>query len=71
MEKQNGIIIGYVVHVMGPEFSQEIFVQDAKTTSVEIPGLRPFTSYTFTISAMTNVGTGPVATITPEEGENV
>ena len=57
---------------MGPDFSQEILVQDAETTSVEVPGLMPFTSYTFQVSAMTKAGTGPVATIsstTPEGGE--
>ena len=72
MEKRNGIITGYTVQVVGPDSPGEIPVQSAGTTSVEIPGLRPFTSYTFNISAMTKAGTGPAATIsfkTPEGGE--
>ena len=72
IEKQNGVITGYTVKVVGPDSPREIPVQGADTTSVEIPGLRPFTSYTFNISAMTKAGTGPAATIsskTPEGGE--
>ena len=72
VEKQNGIITGYTVKVVGPDSPREIPVQGAGTTSVEIPGLRPFTSYTFNVSAMTKGGTGPAATVsskTPEGGE--
>ena len=71
-EKRNSIIAGYTVRVVGPDSPVEIQVQGADTTSVEIPGLRPSTSYTFNVSAMTNTGTGPAATIsskTPEGGE--
>ena len=56
---------------MGPDSSREISVQDANITSVEIPDLKPFTSYTFKVSAMTKAGTGPAVTIistTPEGG---
>ena len=72
VKKQNGLVTGYTVKVVGPDFPGEISVQGAGTTSVEIPGLRPFTSYTFNVSAMTKAGTGPAATIsskTPEGGE--
>ena len=58
--------------VVGPDSPGEIPVQGAGTTSVEIPGLRPFASYTFNVSAMTKAGTGPAAIIsskTPEESE--
>ena len=69
LEKRNGVISGYTIQVVGPDSSREIPVQDAETTTVK---LRPFTSYTFHVSAMTKAGTGPVATIsstTPEGGE--
>ena len=72
VEKQNGVIIGYTVEFMGPDSPREIQVKESNATSVEIPGLRPFTSYTFNISAMTKAGTGPATTIssrTPEGGE--
>ena len=59
-EKRNGVITGYTVQVEGPGFSQKMLVQDVKT---EIPSLKPFTSYTFKVSAMTKAGTGPAATI--------
>ena len=57
--------------VVGSDSPGEIPVQGAGTTSVEIPGLRPFTSYTFNVSAMTKAGTGPAATISSKtpEGE--
>ena len=72
MEKQNGIITGYTVQVEGPDSSREVSVPNTSTTSVEVPGLMPFTSYTFSVSAMTKAGTGPAATIsstTPEGGK--
>ena len=72
VEKRNGVINGYTIQVVGPDSSQEISVQDAETTTVEVPGLGPFTSYTVHVSAMTKAGTGPVASIsstTPEGGE--
>ena len=72
VEKQNGVITGYTVKVVGPDSPREIPVQGACTTSVEIPGLRPFTSYSFNISAMTKVGIGPASTVsskTLEGGE--
>ena len=69
MEKRNGVITGYVVGVVGPDSSWEI---QADTTSVEIPGLRPFSTYNFNVSAMTIAGNGPAANISftsPEGGE--
>ena len=74
--KQNGVITGYTVQVVGADsfsnLKQEIPVYKADATSVEISNLTPFTSYNFTISAKTKAGSGPVATIssrTPEAGE--
>ena len=72
VKKQNGVITGYKVKVVGPDSPGEISVQGAGTTSVQILGLRPFTSYIFNVSAMTKVGTGPAATTlskTPEGGK--
>ena len=72
VEKQNGVITGYKVKIVGPDSPGEIPLHGAGTTSVQIPGLRPFTSYTFNVSAMTKSGTGPAATIsskTPEGGK--
>ena len=72
LEEQNGVITGYTVQVEGPDSSREFSVQNASTTSVEVSGLKPFTSYTFHVSAMTKAGTGPAATIsstTPEGGK--
>ena len=63
MEKRNGVITGYTIQVVGPDSSREIPVQDAETTTIEVPGLKPFTSYTFHVNAMTKAGTGPVAII--------
>ena len=68
-DQQNGIITGYSVQVVGPDFMQEISISDATTTSAEVSGLTPFTSYYFSISAMTVAGTGPPSrslSITPK-----
>ena len=70
VEKQNGIIT-YSAEVVGPGSSRDVFVLDADTTNIKIPGLRPFTSYTFNVCAVTKAGTGPAATVsskTPEGG---
>ena len=73
-DKQNDIITGYTVQVEGPEFMQEISIAGAHaaTTSTEVSGLRPNTSYLFSVSAMTVAGTGPpkrTLSITPQGGE--
>ena len=71
-EKQNGVMTGYKIQVVGPDSSREISVQGVNTTSFEVSGLRPFTLYNFNVSAMTKAGTGPAATTsskTPEGGE--
>ena len=71
-EKQSGVITGYKVQIEGPDSPPEIPVEDYKTTSAEISNLRPFTTYTFNVSAVNKTGTGPSATIssrTPEGGE--
>ena len=68
-DRQNGIITGYTIEVVRPDFTRMIQVKDATTTSAEVSGLQPSTSYYFSISAMTVDGTGPAArifSITPQ-----
>ena len=72
VDKQNGVVTRYIVEVVGPDSSRDILVFDDNTTDVVIPGLRPFSTYTFNVSAMTKAGTGPAASIsstTLEAGE--
>ena len=70
-DKQNGVITGYIIQVIGDDCTsgqQEISV-DKDATSAEISNLNPFTKYTFSVSAKTKAGSGPAATIasrTPE-----
>ena len=73
-DKQNDIITGYTVQVMGPGFTEkrEIPVMDGNTTSYEVSDLKPYTTYTFRVSAITEAGTGPaicVFSTTPQGGE--
>ena len=71
-DKQNDTITGYTVQVEGPDSTQEIPVMDGNATSYEASDLRPYTTYTFSVSAMTKAGTGPpiiVSSTTPQGGE--
>ena len=71
-DEEKTIITGYTVLVEGAESTQQVSVQDANASSIEVSGLKPFTAYTYRISARSSLGTGPVATIsstTPEGGE--
>ena len=73
-EKQNGVITGYTIQVMGPDSTliKNIPV-DKDFTTVEVPNLTPFTSYNFSISAETKAGPGPpsasISSKTPEAGK--
>ena len=58
-DKQNDTITGYTVQVEGPGSTQEIPVMDGNATSYEVSGLRPYTTYAFSVSAMTEAGAGP------------
>ena len=72
LEKRNGNITGYTVKVVGPDSPGEIPVQGAGTTYLQVEGLKPLSSYSFSVSAVTNAGSGPAAIIsskTPEGGE--
>ena len=62
----------YTEKVVGSNSPGTISMQGTGTTSVEILGLRPLTSYNFNVSGMTKAGTGPAGNIsskTPERGE--
>ena len=74
-DKQNDTITGYTIQVMGPYSlgkKEEISVMDATATSFEVFDLQPYTTYTFSVSAITKIGTGlakSVSSTTPEGGE--
>ena len=67
-DKGNDTITGYTVQVQGPDYTQEIPVMDGNATSCEVSDLKPCTTYTFSISTMTEAGTGPPST-TPQGGK--
>ena len=68
-EKQNGVITGYTVQVVGANSTliRQIPV-DKDSTSVKITWLNPFKKYMFRVSAKTKAGSGPPAE-TPSKGE--
>ncbi len=72
-ELTNGIITGYIVTVLGVE-SNESYTVDTVATRYSVTTL-PYTSYMFSVSASTDIGTGPpspeVVIETPEDGKNV
>ena len=78
-DKQNDIITGYIVQVMGPypypqvkEKRIEFSVMDGNATSFEVSNLKPYATYTFSVSAITEIGTGlakSVSSTTPQGGE--
>jgi hypothetical protein len=73
--ERNETITGYTVQVMGPYSlgrKKEIPVMDANATSFEVSDLKPNTTYTFSVSAITKIGTGvakSVSSTTPQGGE--
>lgn len=71
-EQRNGIITGYDVYVKEHDSgsTQEILVEEADATSVEVSNLNPLTLYHFSISAKTKAGSGPVESITSQSPEN-
>ena len=72
-DKQHDTITGYTVHVKGPGSTQEIPVMDGNATLYEVSDLRPYTTYTFSISALTEAGTGPpisISSTTPQAGDS-
>jgi hypothetical protein len=68
-DKQNDTIIGYTILIEGPDSTREIPVMDGTATSYEVSDLRPYTTYTFSVSAMTEAGIGPpisISSATPQ-----
>ena len=68
-DKQNDTITGYTIQIEGPDSTREISVTD---TYYEVSDLRPYTTYTFSVSAMTEAGTGPpisISSATPQGGK--
>ena len=59
-EKQNGAIIGYRVEVDGPDPIHPMNVVDK---NAKVDRLRPNTKYIFKVSAKTEAGSGPAATV--------
>ena len=61
------------MQVEGPDSTQEIPVMDGNATSYEVSDLRPYTTYTFSVSAMTEAGTGPpiIVSSAPQGGESI
>ena len=60
------------MQVEGPDSKREIPVMDGNATSYEVSDLRPYTTYTFSVSAVTEAGTGPpiiVSSTTPQGGK--
>ena len=71
-DRHNDTITGYMVQVEGHNFMREIPVMHGNATSYEVCDLRPCTTYTFSVCAMTEAGTGPAISVsspTPQEGE--
>ena len=71
-DKQIEVITGYRVQVVGPDSTREFPVMDATATSVEVSDLKPYTTYTFSVSPMIKAGTGPAisaSSTTPQGGE--
>ncbi|KAL5477126.1 hypothetical protein EMCRGX_G023872 [Ephydatia muelleri] len=70
-DKQNGVIVSYVINVMTSDQVQRMVVQ-SNASQQTISNLTPYTTYTFRISASTRIGQGPfsaaVATRTSETG---
>ena len=74
-DKQNDTITGYTVQVE-EKYSvgnkKEIPVMDGNATSFEVSNLKLYTRYTFSVSAITKIGTGlakSVSSTTPQGGE--
>ena len=79
-DKQNGTITGYSIQVVGLySYSYpvkmnriEFPVMDGSATSFEVSDLKPYTTYTFSVSAITEIGTGlakSISSTTPQGGE--
>ena len=71
-DQRNGEITGYSIQIEGPNTTTGGYFTLDAYSSEEVSDLRPSTEYTFSVSAMTEGGSGPaisVSFITPQEGE--
>ena len=62
---------GYTVQVEGSGSTREIPVMDRNATSYEVSDLKPYTAYSFCVSAMIEAGAGPsirISSVTPQGG---
>lgn len=70
-ESQNGIIVSYQLNITSLETGLSI-VQASISTTIDITGLSPYTTYSCIVAAETSVGIGPYTTIltftTDEDG---
>ena len=70
-EKQNGIIISYIVNITGVETGERLQLT-SQSQSVNITGLTPYTTYLCIVAASTAIGPGPFSIVTtirtPEAG---
>lgn len=57
-EETNGLILGYRIQVTGLDNSERIELS-TNETAIQIGELHPFYSYSFGVSAYTEVGNGP------------
>ena len=71
-DKQNGVIVSYVINVMTSDQVQWMVVQ-SNDSQQTISNLTPYTTYTFSISASTRIGQGsslPYIVTTSETSRN-
>lgn len=61
IEDQNGIVTGYVIDVTLVSTGLS-FQRMSTTTNFLLENLLPFSTYTYRVAAMTNVGVGPYST---------
>ena len=55
-EHRNGLIIGYVVNVMG---GADSYQRTSTATQLTVESLLTYSAYSFAVAARTSVGTGP------------
>lgn len=72
VQDRNGIILMYTIFIVTEDgVTMEITVTDTSANIVN--GIRPFSTYTISISASTRLGQGPLTApiflTTPEDGE--
>ena len=58
---QNGRITGYFLYYTNTTFSDTINITGGENRTYTLTELRPYTSYTVTVSAYNDAGTGPTS----------